>query len=499
MIELTPLDVRKKKGDFRRGLRGYEAAQVDDFLDIVADRMEVLVREAAAIHERVSRLEQEVAEYRDREKAMTEALVTAQQMRETIRNQSTREVEMMRNKAEQEAAQLKADASKAREREEEAFRLLRVRQAQFLASYKTFLEHELGDLAAMTRSLEEWARTGTPPAGMARPEGGATAAAMAAAAAVQGTAPTTAPSAGAEEPITAPEPDEAPAKAQTPAARKADTRKAAKTAAPPRKVDDELDAQLAQALARWEPELEKDQAKPVPVTLNDMADPELEAEDEVELLLDDDDVVPAAPPAKAPEAPKPKGPRAPLIDDLINDDDEIDAELAELLGPEPSRGAKPAPRVEPPRAEPPRAEPPRREPATATPKDMNGDVNAAMGKSAESFIDLDEAFGEPPPEPLRTPPADPLADMEEMFEDAPAASDEASPRANASGASLIDLENYGALENYGSAGVAEEGDGANLTLHPMFYDKDSTEIPAMIRPDEKKRNSPTRWSGGDKG
>ena len=49
MIDLTPLDVRKKKGDFRRGLRGYEPQQVDDFLDVVADRLDALVREHQAM------------------------------------------------------------------------------------------------------------------------------------------------------------------------------------------------------------------------------------------------------------------------------------------------------------------------------------------------------------------------------------------------------------------------------------------------------------------
>ncbi len=32
MIDLTPLDVRKKRGDFRRGLRGYDPEEVDHFL-----------------------------------------------------------------------------------------------------------------------------------------------------------------------------------------------------------------------------------------------------------------------------------------------------------------------------------------------------------------------------------------------------------------------------------------------------------------------------------
>ncbi|MFH1765104.1 MAG: DivIVA domain-containing protein, partial [Gemmatimonadota bacterium] len=36
MIDLTPLDVRKKRGDFRRILRGYDPEEVDTFMDLVA-------------------------------------------------------------------------------------------------------------------------------------------------------------------------------------------------------------------------------------------------------------------------------------------------------------------------------------------------------------------------------------------------------------------------------------------------------------------------------
>ncbi|MGD8278101.1 MAG: DivIVA domain-containing protein [Gemmatimonadota bacterium] len=154
MMELTPLDVRKKKGDFRRGLRGYEPGVVDDFLDLVADRMEKLVREAATNVEKVARLEQQVADYRDREKALTEALVTAQEMREEIRAQSAREVEILRRQAEQDAESIRGDAVRAREREEGALNSLRSKQLQFLASYRTFLEQELSDLAAHARALE---------------------------------------------------------------------------------------------------------------------------------------------------------------------------------------------------------------------------------------------------------------------------------------------------------------------------------------------------------
>src|SRR5690606_20275226 len=78
MIDLTPLDIRKKKADFRRGLRGYESAEVDAFLDLVAERVEDLVRENASLRERASSLADSLEAFRAREQAMNEALVSAQ-------------------------------------------------------------------------------------------------------------------------------------------------------------------------------------------------------------------------------------------------------------------------------------------------------------------------------------------------------------------------------------------------------------------------------------
>jgi hypothetical protein len=74
-------------------MRGYDPALVDDFLDLVADRLDELVRENLALSERVGRQDQQVAEYRERERALTEALVTAQEMREEMRRQTSREAE----------------------------------------------------------------------------------------------------------------------------------------------------------------------------------------------------------------------------------------------------------------------------------------------------------------------------------------------------------------------------------------------------------------------
>ena len=60
MIDLTPLDVRNKRGDFKKQMRGYDPQEVDVFLEIAAERLEELVRENIVLRERSEVLERQV-------------------------------------------------------------------------------------------------------------------------------------------------------------------------------------------------------------------------------------------------------------------------------------------------------------------------------------------------------------------------------------------------------------------------------------------------------
>ena len=60
MIDLTPLDVRKKASDFKKIMRGYDPKEVEDFLQLVAGRLEDLVKENLTLRERSERLMQQV-------------------------------------------------------------------------------------------------------------------------------------------------------------------------------------------------------------------------------------------------------------------------------------------------------------------------------------------------------------------------------------------------------------------------------------------------------
>ena len=168
MIDLTPLDVRKKRGDFRRILRGYDPEEVDTFLDLVADRFEELVRQNLHLSEKAESLESQLESLTGREKAVQEALVSAQKLREDLRTHSEEAAETLKDQAEREAELLKAEAkTEIGRRLGEAEGLIRERQRaleelersrlKFLKSFRGLLEREIDavEVEESRRPLED--------------------------------------------------------------------------------------------------------------------------------------------------------------------------------------------------------------------------------------------------------------------------------------------------------------------------------------------------------
>jgi DivIVA domain-containing protein len=155
MIDLTPLDVRKKKGDFRRTVRGYDPELVDDFLDMVAERLEELVKQNVALTERAEHLQEQVASYREREKALNEALVTAQQLRSEAQAQADKEVELIRREAKSEAGRIIEDGQRSYRELVREVEALHARKLHFLRSFRTMLERYLGELNVQEDNARE--------------------------------------------------------------------------------------------------------------------------------------------------------------------------------------------------------------------------------------------------------------------------------------------------------------------------------------------------------
>src|SRR5437660_928711 len=146
-FHLTPLDVRKQ--EFRRSLRGYEPVGVEDFRARVADELERILREKAVLEERVAALGEQLRAYRERERAMHEALVAAQQLRGETRAGRAREAQVIVREAQAEAQRI-LDGARASQGEVERQSADVQRQFQaYVAGFRALLERQLAELRAL--------------------------------------------------------------------------------------------------------------------------------------------------------------------------------------------------------------------------------------------------------------------------------------------------------------------------------------------------------------
>jgi DivIVA domain-containing protein len=145
-FQLSALDVRRF--DFGAAWRGYDRDQVDRFRAQVADAMDALTRQLQASEGALRQAHEELAGFRERERSLSEALVSAQQLRGEIRGQAEREAQLVVREAQVEAErQRQAVREELRRAEEEVQALWRARRAH-LTQLRQHLERQLSELNA---------------------------------------------------------------------------------------------------------------------------------------------------------------------------------------------------------------------------------------------------------------------------------------------------------------------------------------------------------------
>src|SRR5215213_4085946 len=148
-MPIRPIDVRRK--EFRNGFRGYDANQVDDFLDAVADEFERTYTENARLREEVSSLRERLQQFEELEGSIRAALVHAEQAANDLRRTATREAEDVRKSAAREADltvreaqgrahQLLAESSARVERVQESYEALQEAKRGFTNDFRQLLK-----------------------------------------------------------------------------------------------------------------------------------------------------------------------------------------------------------------------------------------------------------------------------------------------------------------------------------------------------------------------
>lgn len=155
MIDLTPVEVRKKADDFDRGFRGYEPDQVKNFLEMVADRLEDIQEHNRKLEQEVEQLREELERFEEREAALNDALLTAQELREESRAQAEREASLTLREAEAKAEAIEQEAERSLDAARDKLDELESRRAHFLRSFRALLEGYLSEVELEQSRLRE--------------------------------------------------------------------------------------------------------------------------------------------------------------------------------------------------------------------------------------------------------------------------------------------------------------------------------------------------------
>jgi cell division initiation protein len=107
-VKITPLDVDQQQ--FQRVFRGCDPEEVHRFLDLVSREMEELLRENNGLKEEIRRKDTQLAEFREHEAQLREALVSAGRMTEEIKESARKEAELVAAEAQLKAQRIVLDA-----------------------------------------------------------------------------------------------------------------------------------------------------------------------------------------------------------------------------------------------------------------------------------------------------------------------------------------------------------------------------------------------------
>ena len=148
-MPIRPIDVRRK--EFKSSFRGYDANQVDDFLDAVADEFERNYTENQRMREEVSSLRDRLQQFEDLEGSIRAALVHAEQASNDLRRAATQEAEGIKQSAQREADftireaqsrshQMLADSSARIERVQDSYDALQEAKRSFANEFRHLLK-----------------------------------------------------------------------------------------------------------------------------------------------------------------------------------------------------------------------------------------------------------------------------------------------------------------------------------------------------------------------
>jgi cell division initiation protein len=140
-MNITPLDIQQKR--FHMGFRGYERGEVETFLDLVREEMELLLREVTELREFRQTYEDRLRELHEKEETVKNTMIMTQKIAEDLKENARKEAALLLKDAELRGQQTTVQAQQERARIEAELQELRRRKHHFLQDIKKVIQMHL--------------------------------------------------------------------------------------------------------------------------------------------------------------------------------------------------------------------------------------------------------------------------------------------------------------------------------------------------------------------
>ncbi len=140
-MKITPLDIQQQQ--FRVRFRGFDIVEVDNFLDLVANEFEELLKENNLLREESRRKSAKISEMEAMERDLREALVSVQRITEEMKNNARKEAELILEEARGQGQKLVANAQAQALKVEEQINELKKQRMRLESSLRSTLEFHL--------------------------------------------------------------------------------------------------------------------------------------------------------------------------------------------------------------------------------------------------------------------------------------------------------------------------------------------------------------------
>lgn len=144
---LRPIDIQNK--EFAKKMKGYNCDEVDDFLDLVIQDYELLLKENQTLKDRLALMTQTVDHYKSLESTLESSISVAKQSAEDIRNNANVEAQTIISKAKLDAARLAKQIDEEHIRKHQEMLGVKSEVEAYKSRVKTFCENMIKTLDNM--------------------------------------------------------------------------------------------------------------------------------------------------------------------------------------------------------------------------------------------------------------------------------------------------------------------------------------------------------------